>query len=59
MLLLLKRNETQCNKTLIFLGSNHTYLQMMDDLKTVLEENFFVIQMKAVTEPAKQLRMLK
>lgn len=59
MLLLLKRNEIQCNKTLIFLGFNHTYLQMMDDLKTVLEENLFVIQMKAVTEPAKQLRMLK
>lgn len=41
------------------MGFNHTYLEMMDDLQIVLEENLSVIQMKAVTEHAKQSCMFK
>lgn len=41
----------QYNKILVFLVFNETYLVMMANLQTVLEENFFVNQLKTFTVP--------
>lgn len=42
----------QCNKIWIFFVSNKTYVVVMANLQTVLEENFFVNQLKTFTVPA-------